>query len=666
LSDGTNEDPVVNQGSAEGWHVVGRYSLHAPIAAGGMATVHLARDERPEGERRAVAVKRLHPQFARDPDFIAMFLDEARVAKNIVHPNVVRTLDLVRSDEEVFLVMEYVAGESLARLTRGKKPPPIRIITAVLNDVLQGLHAAHVAKDASGTPLNIVHRDVSPQNILVGADGVSRLLDFGVAKARGRMQETRQGELKGKLAYMAPEHLQGADVSLRTDLYAAGVVLWETLTGKRLFASENEGAVVARILAGQVPSPMSVVMASGATIPYLDMTELQHIDRVVMRALARDPAVRHQNARDMALDICAAVEPAEREDVAAWVRGTAHDVLESRAAIVREIESRADEDDQGPESEPPTLQRNATALLPIIVCDLANAAARDTLAQVAAQEGVLLVPLLAAPVDAGDHLLEVHVPGEEMPVLFMARPAGPPEADGFPLHVRRYGAFPSTPTAAAPPRAESKTGQVAARTFNHRSLTASHTRDLTGGLGPAAIEADVLGRSLGGGELVLVERLGGGGGGAVYRGRHRDARKDVAVKVLHDGAQRDLDFCARFHAEALAASKLDHPNLVRIIDFDQEPDGLLYLTMEYLRGPSLREIVEKEAPLPVERAVLLVMQVCAGLVHAHARDVVHRDIKPSNVILVDGRDDDGKPVQVAKVCDFGIALDAGGGGRNRR
>ncbi|MCL2447368.1 MAG: serine/threonine protein kinase, partial [Polyangiaceae bacterium] len=195
------------------------------------------------GFARTVAIKQLHPQFAKDPEFVAMFLDEARLVARIRHPNVVPTLDVVAASSELFHVMEYVQGESLSRLARAlrarEERVPLPIVVRIMNDVLQGLHAAHEARDERGVPLHIVHRDVTPQNILVGADGVARLLDFGVAKAAGRAQTTQDGQIKGKLAYMAPEQLMSAGVTRETDLYAASVVLWEMLAGERLFTGER-------------------------------------------------------------------------------------------------------------------------------------------------------------------------------------------------------------------------------------------------------------------------------------------------------------------------------------------------------------------------------------------------------------------------------------------
>jgi serine/threonine-protein kinase len=301
------------------------------------------------------------------------------------------------------------------------------------------------------------------------------------------------------------------------------------------------------------------------------------------------------------------------------------------------------------------------ALLPIIVADLANKAALDFLHGIAQSNGSVLVPLLTPPADRGEHILEVHIPETTETTLFFALPLGPPQKEGYPLTLRPYGereraSLPQAPHADVHP-ADAETPSVVARSWADPKLSEKHSSDLAGSTKPKSTSsAHIEGRTLAGGKLEIEMKLGAGAVGAVYRAKHRDLHKEVAVKVLRNGMEADLEFCQRFHAEALAASKLDHPNLIRVIDFGQEPDGLLYLSMEYLDGMSLQDLLDRDRKLSVPRAIELLMQVCAGLWHAHARGIVHRDIKPANIMLVAGHDDDGHPVEVVKVCDFGIAL----------
>ena len=312
--------------------LLGRYALFDEIASGGMATVHLGRLTGAVGFSRTVAIKRLHPQFAKDPEFVSMFLDEARLAGRIRHPNAVSTLDVLSLENELFLVMEYVHGESLAKLARVAaskgQPVPAGIAAAVLSNTLQGLHAAHEAKDEHGVPLGIVHRDVSPQNVLVGIDGTARVLDFGVAKAAGRLQTTREGQVKGKLAYMAPEQLSGGQVTRQTDVYAAGVVLWELLSGRRLFEGDNEAMLLMRVLEGRYPllSQIRPDLPAG-------------IDQVIAGALAKEPAQRFQTARDLGVAIERCLGMSSPTLVSDWVEQVCGVEMARRTALVAAIES---------------------------------------------------------------------------------------------------------------------------------------------------------------------------------------------------------------------------------------------------------------------------------------------------------------------------------------
>ena len=299
------------------------------LGTGGMATVHLATMRGAAGFSRTVAVKRMHPHVAADPELATMFADEARLAARVRHPNVVPTFDVLVEGDILQIVMEHVQGVTLAELgkltaERGERiPAPVGL--AIVRDALQGLHAAHEAVDESGEPLRIVHRDVSPQNVLVGTDGIARVLDFGIAKARTRAYQTRaDAGIRGKLAYMAPEQLDGHPASRATDVFAASVVLWETLTGRRLFAGETEAQTVFLVLA-DVPAPSSVDPA------------LAPLDAVVLRGLARDPAARWTSASDMARALAEVVPLAGAAETAEWLARVADAFLRERGARVRDL-----------------------------------------------------------------------------------------------------------------------------------------------------------------------------------------------------------------------------------------------------------------------------------------------------------------------------------------
>jgi len=315
---------------------VGRYVLFGEIASGGMAAVHFGLLNGPVGFRRTVAIKRLHEAFSRDPAFVSQFLDEARLAARIRHPNVVQTLDVVTASHELLLVMEYVDGETLADLRRLREQRgvsfPIDIAAGIVAGALHGLDAAHGAKDENGLPLNIVHRDVSPQNIILGRDGVPRVLDFGVAKAAARFRSTQGEVMKGKLRYMAPEQVTAKGVDRRTDVFAAGIVLWETLAGRTLFEVSEGGAaaVINRVINAPIVPP-STYRPDVA----------RELDAVVMRALQRAPEERYQTALEFAEALEDALRMPTARTMGRWVVAVAGDVLDQRAEQIAEIEARA-------------------------------------------------------------------------------------------------------------------------------------------------------------------------------------------------------------------------------------------------------------------------------------------------------------------------------------
>ena len=343
--------------------VVGRYVIYDEIASGGMATVHFGRLRGDVGFSRTVAIKSLHAHFARDAEFISMFLDEARLVSRIQHPNVAAPLDVVllKESEELFLVMEYIHGETLARLLKGaftmKIAVPAAISASIMSGALHGLHAAHEAIDELGAPLNIVHRDVSPHNIMVGIDGVPRVLDFGVAKAVSRSQSTRQGQLKGKVSYMSPEQMGKGPVDRRADIFAAGIVFWEALTLHRLFDADDPTGAIAKVL-------MAPIEAPSAINPNISPA----LDRVALKALNRDVSLRFQTARDFAEAIEEAVAVSTPRKVGEWVVYLGGEGLAKSSEKLSAIESSSvdanpssdtfeKQPSQLPESQPPPIRK---------------------------------------------------------------------------------------------------------------------------------------------------------------------------------------------------------------------------------------------------------------------------------------------------------------------
>jgi serine/threonine-protein kinase len=288
-----------------------------------MATIYIGHAV---GSTRPLAIKKMDVQGS-SPELITMFLDELALAGSVKHRNLVETVEVVSTDDDLCLVMEYVEGETVSKLVRACREQailiPVPIVAGIICGALQALHAVHEATGANGKPLEIVHRDVSPQNIVVGIDGITRLLDFGVAKAAVRLQQTRSGELKGKVAYMAPEQLERHEVTKLTDLYAMAIVLWEMLTGKRLFEAETEGQLVRKVLEGTQEPPST----SRPDIPAA-------LDAVVLRALARATTDRYASARQLAGAIEGAVTPARAPEIAEWIQRVAKKTLDVRARRV--------------------------------------------------------------------------------------------------------------------------------------------------------------------------------------------------------------------------------------------------------------------------------------------------------------------------------------------
>jgi serine/threonine-protein kinase len=336
-----------------------RYELLVKIASGGMATVYVGRRVGAAGFQRLVAIKRAHSHLVEDPVFKRMVIAEAKLASRIHHPNVVAVHDVEELDGELLLVMDYIEGASLAELAPEgdhARKLPLDVTLAVLLDACAGLRAAHELSGDDGEPLNLVHRDVSPQNILVGLDGLARIADFGIAKSSSHTVRTAAGALKGKIRYMAPEYVDQGKMDARGDVFALGVVLWEALTSTRLFGGESEVETLKLVLACKVPAPSTLA-------PDVDAV----LDALVLRALARDPDARFESARAFAdaLESFASTHGgvASRRRVGEHVAGATEPTLTRRREVLRTRTEAVKESDPPDPFEDTAVAHQRTATL---------------------------------------------------------------------------------------------------------------------------------------------------------------------------------------------------------------------------------------------------------------------------------------------------------------
>jgi serine/threonine protein kinase len=334
---------------------IGRYDLLLPIASGGMATVYLACVRGPMGFEAEVALKLTHPHLRESAEFAADLLEEAKLAVRIRHRNVAAVIDAGVEPVGVYLVMEYVEGDTLSGLNKASKPLPKKMAMRVLIDALAGLHAAHELLDEDGKLLGVVHRDFTPHNILVGTDGVARLTDFGIAKAVTRLSHTRTGLVKGKIGYMSPEQARGSLIDRRCDVWAAGVIAWEVLAGKRLHPVEDDVSTLLRV-ATETPPRLRTV----------DPSIHPAIEEAVASALDRNMETRCPSALALSRRLGTACKEhgllAETEEVAEWIRLMAG----ARLAARREDLARA-KDRRGSERPPPPKPEEQPPKTPVAV-----------------------------------------------------------------------------------------------------------------------------------------------------------------------------------------------------------------------------------------------------------------------------------------------------------
>ena len=345
-SDELIEEPS-DYGSMQPGTRLGRYELLVPIARGGMARVWAARLNGQRGFQKLVALKTILPHLAEEPEFERMFLDEARIASGVHHPNVCEIYELGEEQRTLYLAMEWVSGDSLARVLRASgKTEAVdpRVIARVIADACAGLHAAHELTDEDGRALGVVHRDLSPHNILLTADGTAKVADFGVAKALGQLHEaTSAGQLKGKIAYMAPEQVTAAGIDRRSDVFSLGCVLYEATTGQRPFRGEGDHQVMHAVLKGEVAPPTSLLRGYP-----------QELERVVLRALSPQPILRYPTAERMRFaleEFLARGQLVTQSNVAQVVRARIGESIDRRKERIRQASTAGD--GEGGWSEPP-------------------------------------------------------------------------------------------------------------------------------------------------------------------------------------------------------------------------------------------------------------------------------------------------------------------------
>src|SRR5262245_8040018 len=299
-------------------HQQQRYRVIERLASGGMAEVFLAESAGIEGFKKQVAIKRVLPHLSEKKRFIAMFLDEARLSAHLSHSNVAQVFDIGVGDNAYFIVMEYVDGSDLKAVIEYMKKSgrvfPVEAAAHIAVKICEGLTYAHELKGNDGSMLHVVHRDMSPPNVLITKHGEVKIVDFGLAKASSQLEKSEAGIIKGKFSYLSPEAALGQDVDHRTDIFAVGIILWEMLAGRRLFLGDSDFATVKLVQQAQIPSLTSLNRA----VP-------QELERIVMRSLARETSMRYTSARDLGRDLIQFLyrlgKPVGAYDIAEMVRG---------------------------------------------------------------------------------------------------------------------------------------------------------------------------------------------------------------------------------------------------------------------------------------------------------------------------------------------------------
>src|SRR4051794_767474 len=567
----------------------GPYVLLKPLARGGMGALYLALVG-PEDSAKLCVIKTVLPHLA-DKEYLQRFRDEAKVVVRLSHGNLVPVFDSGQVAGEIYLAMDYIEGKDLrATWNRCAKKGiafPVDVAAHIVKELARGLDYAHGFGD-----IKLVHRDVSPPNVLLSYSGEVRLTDFGLASSTLKIEKTAPGIIYGKVSYMSPEQARGEKIDGRTDLYATGIILWELLTGRQLFPSgRTPGAAkdqhTSEELLRRVRNPELVAPSKRAgRVP-------AELDRITMKALAPDLKDRYANCEEL------------RHDLAKFLAQTSPGTDATRVA--KFLSELYDEDIAAERAEREQLivkarewytSKNAVPPpMPVTGKTMAIGNDADDKSERPQRETVLSIPIQAGRLRDK----RLTIPDEE-------------------------------------PRGSSSSSTSSADASSADSSSLSD--------GSPTVVGTVIG-----GRYYVRRLIGEGGMGRVFEAEHIDIGRRVALKILHPAYSQTPDLVERLRREARAASKISHPNVVDVTDSGTTPDGAFFFVMEYLEGIELGELIYREGKLDVARALHIGGQICRALQAAHQASVIHRDLKPENVLILsrDGQKD------FVKVLDFGIA-----------
>jgi serine/threonine protein kinase len=567
----------------------GKYHLLGPLAQGGMGALYLAVGG-DRGLERLMVIKTVLPHLA-DAEYVARFRDEAKVVVKLSHGNLIPVFDAGLVGGELFLAMDFVEGRDLRavwnRCAKKQVAFPIDVAVYIVKELCRGLAYAHSFPD-----LHLVHRDISPPNVLVSYTGEVKLTDFGLASSTLKIEKTAPGIIYGKVAYMSPEQARGEKLDGRSDMYAAAIVLWELLTGRQLFppGKDQPQDLLAR---AKNPEPMR----PSKRAPRVPV----ELDEICVKALAASKDDRYADCDAM------------RMALQSWLAQNAPTTDGTRMSGFL-LELFSDEIQRERVERNELLSRVRTRALTLPPTDELR---------LMIENGGRTSP---ATEPGGSHEAPVRKPGS------VGRRATDRQDD-------------PTDRRQAPDRRNLPTKPV---TGDHSAGAAALAEQVLAQDDEA--EPDLIGSEIDGRYRVL-ELIGEGGMGKVYLAEHVEIGKRVALKVLHPSYSRMPDLVERFRREARAASKIGHPNIVDVTDSGTTADGSVYFVMEYLEGVELGSVIEREGALDVARALKITGQICRALSAAHREGIIHRDLKPENIYLItrDGTAD------VVKVLDFGIA-----------